>query len=153
MFPALHPRVLQEISGEIDDVWFEKENSDHTSNMKDTRIMGRFRCNTARCSNGSWASKTVAIVIRGYPRNGYNAVVFNQRCESCNALGTMTLDEESYVERIAYRLRVWAGVWVKTPPFDEKGGPPHIKALCEGCKHGYCQMSDPNPQPLRPRLT
>lgn len=142
MFPALHPRVLDEVSGDIDDVWFEEETNDSISNEHNTHIMGRFRCNTAGCSNGSWGSKKIAIVIRGYPENGYNAVVFNQRCESCNSLGTMTLDEESYVERIAYRLRVWAGVRVERPPFNKRRGPPHIPELCEGCIQGYCQEGE-----------
>ncbi|KAI1184180.1 zinc-binding domain-containing protein [Nemania serpens] len=148
--------VLDEVSGDIDDVWFEEETNDSISNEHNTHIMGRFRCNTAGCSNGSWGSKKIAIVIRGYPENGYNAVVFNQRCESCNSLGTMTLDEESYVERIAYRLRVWAGVRVERPPFNKRRGPPHIPELCEGCIQGYCQEGEvsflPTRRPLRPRI-
>jgi hypothetical protein len=42
----------------------------------------------------------VAISIRGYLRNGYNAVVFNQRCMACLCLGAFTLDVESYVDRV-----------------------------------------------------
>jgi hypothetical protein len=67
--------------------------------------MGKFRCNNNGCSNRGWGSKKVTILIRGYPENGYNAVVFNQRCMSCNGLGTLTLDENSYVKRVAYRLK------------------------------------------------
>jgi hypothetical protein len=54
----------------------------------------------------------VIIQIRGYSGNGYNAVVFNQRCRSCDWLGALTLDEKSYIDRVAYRLKKWAGVAV-----------------------------------------
>lgn len=72
--------------------------------------MGRFTCNNDGCFKKGWASRKVAIFIRGYPEKGYSAVVFNQRCESCNRLGTLTLDKNSYLERVAYRLKKWVGV-------------------------------------------
>ncbi|KAI1632368.1 zinc-binding domain-containing protein [Biscogniauxia mediterranea] len=101
--------------------------------------MGKFKCNNGRCSKDGWSSKKVAITIRGYPGNGYDAIVYNQRCKSCNKLGVLTLDVDSYVERIAYRLKVWAGVSVAQPYYNDGGGPQHEIDLCEGCRHGRCQ--------------
>ena len=46
---------------------------------------------------GGWGSKKVAILIRRYPKNGYNTIVFNQRYKSYNQLGTLTLDKELYI--------------------------------------------------------
>lgn len=100
--------------------------------------MGKFKCNNKRCSARSWSSKNVAILIRGYPENGYNAVVFNQRSKSCNELGQLTLDKDSYVERVAYRIKKWAGVEMEPPHYAGKIGPPYEGELCEGCKAGYC---------------
>jgi hypothetical protein len=83
----------------------------------------------------------VAISIRGYPGSGYNALIFLQRCESCNRLGKLTLDNSSYVERVVYRLKKWAGVAVAQPYYggaDRKR--PHRSELCEGCKAGHCDF-------------
>jgi len=83
----------------------------------------------------------VAIFIRGYPGNGYNALVFLQRCESCNRLGKLSLDNNSYVERIVYRLKKWAGVTVAQPDYRSADGRgPHRSDLGEGCKAGYCDF-------------
>ncbi|KAF1361535.1 hypothetical protein EJ07DRAFT_111719, partial [Lizonia empirigonia] len=81
------------------------------------------------------------ILIRGYPTNGYNAVVFNQRCKSCNKLGTLKMNEESYVDRVAYRLKKWAGVQLARPYSGLKKGLPHKSELCESCKRGICEQT------------
>ena len=141
MFPLLHQNVSDAVSDEIQSTWFNEKGSDkHCNNKYSTNVMGKFKCNNNSCSNRGWASKKVAILIRGYPKNGYDAVIFNQRCQSCNRLGAFTLDENSYVERIAYRLKKWAGVWMEEQRYSEKVGPPHKRELCEGCKGGYCQQ-------------
>ena len=98
--------------------------------------------NNNACSKDGSSSKKVAISIKGYPRNGYNAVVFNQRCMACKCLGTLTLDYESYVDRVAYRLKKWAGVAMEQKYFAPKEGPPHESDLCEGCKRGVCQQTN-----------
>ena len=72
--------------------------------------MGKFKCNNHACSKGGWGSKKVAIMIRGYPGNGYSAVVFNQCCKACNQLGTLELDEKSYIDRVTYRLKKFGEV-------------------------------------------
>jgi hypothetical protein len=102
--------------------------------------MGTFMCTNNACSNRGWGSKKVAILIRGYPKGCYNAVVpvFNQRCRFCEKLGNLNLDRESYVDRVAYRLKKWAGIEMAWPHVDSKKGPPHESTLCEGCKRGHC---------------
>ncbi|KAI0098995.1 zinc-binding domain-containing protein [Hypoxylon sp. NC0597] len=140
MYPSLHQRVLDATSGKIVSAWFNEKSTNEPKNEYSTHVMGKFKCNNDDCSKRSWGSKKVAILIRGYPGNGYNAVVFNQRCQSCNQLGTLTLDENSYVERVAYRLKKWAGVPIEKQHYDQKvKGPPHKSELCEGCNQGYCQ--------------
>lgn len=111
MFPTLHDAVQNEVLDDIGPTRFNGNNSDQGANNKyPTTVMGRFTCPNSSCYTAGWGSKTVAVLIRGYRGNGYSAVVFNQRCKTCNALGKLTLHEDSYVERVAYRLRVWAGV-------------------------------------------
>ena len=140
MFPLLHEDVSNAVSDTISSAWFNKKGTDRDStNEYSTHVMGSFKCSNNRCSSNGWGSKKVAIVIRRYPRNGYNALVFNQRCRFCNALGHLTLDKNSYVERVAYRLKRWAGVPMEQENNNLKKGPPHESKLCEGCRRGYCQ--------------
>lgn len=141
MYPQLHHEVSKAVSPKIKKILFHEEEGSNALQEHKTNVMGKFKCGNDGCSNRGWTSKRVAIVIRGYGKNGYNAVVFNQRCQSCKTLGVFTLDENSYVERIAYRLKKWAGVRVKKPKYDENQGPPHKHELCEGCKRGVCQES------------
>jgi hypothetical protein len=143
MFPSLHQNVVNAVPDRIVSTWFHEKDSDRDSNNKyETHIIGRFKCSNNACSERGWGSKMVAILIRGYPRNGYNAVVFNQRCKSCNQLGTLTINEESYVDRVAYRVKKWAGVPMKQPSYAPSKGPPHESSLCEGCKRGVCRQTN-----------
>ncbi|KAJ2893290.1 hypothetical protein MKZ38_008806 [Zalerion maritima] len=141
-YPSFHEDVSKAVSHSIASAWFNKNGSDKSSNNKySTNVMGKFRCSRNCRSGAHWSSKKVAILIRGYPGNGYDAVVFNQRCKSCDGLGALTLDQQSYVERVSYRLRKWAGVRVENQPYDgTKGLLPHKSELCEGCKRGYCKQ-------------
>jgi hypothetical protein len=85
----------------------------------------------------------VAIWIKGCPQGGNNAIVYNQCYESCNWLGGLTLDEESYIEQIAYSLKKWAGMRIEQPPIGTGlGRGPHKSEHCEGCKAGYCSQAD-----------
>lgn len=137
-FPALHDAIHNEVRSDVGSTCFRKSNNG-ANNEHPTNIMSKFLCANDGCPTRRWTSKTVAIVIRGFPRGGYNAEVFNQRCRECNELGRMTIDEDSYVERVAYRLRRWAGAEAERPPYGGDQGPPHERSLCEGCKRGYCQ--------------
>ena len=143
MFPVLHQNVVNALSGAIPSVWFKRNNTDQgSSDQYSTFVMGRFQCDNAGCAKDGWSSKKVAILIRRFPRNGYNAVVFGQRCQSCHRLGSLTLDENSYVDRVTYRLQKWAGVVTEKQDYFKKEGPPHRSDLCEGCKRGYCQQKN-----------
>ncbi|KAK4194030.1 zinc-binding domain-containing protein, partial [Triangularia verruculosa] len=103
-----------------------------------TSIMGRFACRNPKCSSTGWGSKKIAIQIRGFRDNTYDAVVFKQRCRTCQHLG---INENSYIERVAYRLKKWTGVPMETPEYNAvERGPPHESSLCEGCKAGCCPM-------------
>ena len=140
MFPSLHEEVVDAVTEYMGEPWFNHDEDDDVhADEYATHVMGRFTCDNPTCSKGSWGSKTVAILIQGYRNNGYNAIVFNQRCGSCNALGTFELDEKSYIERVAYRLKKWAGVRMERQPYSTKKGLPHRRELCEGCRLGYCQ--------------
>ena len=143
MFPSLHRKVMEAVSDDLPSTTFHQDGSNANPN-KDypTHVMGTFRCGNRTCSTDGWGSRKVAIQIRGYPKNGYNATVFNQRCKSCNQLGIFKLDEESYVDRVAYRLRKWAGIAVEKQQFTKKKGPPHETDFCEGCKRGICPQAD-----------
>jgi hypothetical protein len=139
LFPSLHQDVVNAVSDKIASPQFHMNGSDSAANNKHpTHVMGRFKCNNNSCSNHGWGSKKVAILIRGYSEGSYDAVVFNQRCRSCEKLGNLILDEESYIDRVAYRLKIWAGVQMKKTYVTSKKGPPHESTLCEGCKRGVC---------------
>lgn len=143
MFPSLHQNIVNAVSDEVASTWFHERDSDRDSNNEyRTHVMGKFKCKNNDCSTGGWVSGQVAIMIRGYPMNGYNAVVFNQRCKSCDQLGTLTLDKKSYVGRVAYRLKKWAGIPMEPPECGRRTSKPHRSDLCEGCKRGVCQQSN-----------
>ncbi|KAI1414348.1 zinc-binding domain-containing protein [Hypoxylon sp. FL1857] len=136
-YQSLHRNVAEAVSDEIPKTWFNSKD-DKPSKIYTTHVMGKFKCKNGGCSNNGWGSKKVAIRIVGYPGNGYNATVYSQRCRSCNKFGAFTLDEDSYVERVAYRLKKWAGVDMEIQPYTRNEGPPHKRALCEGCRLGIC---------------
>ena len=143
MFPSLHQDIVNAVSDDITSIWFHDEDTDRASDKEySTHIVGRFKCYNNACSTDGWSSKNVAILIRGYPGNGYNAVVFNQRCKACNRLGTPELDENSYVDRVAYRLKKWAGISMEPRYYAPKNGLPHASHLCEGCKKGVCRETN-----------
>jgi hypothetical protein len=142
-FPALHPNVADAVSPEIPSTWFNSDVSDGAFDEDyNTHVMGKFTCTNKKCKKRFWGSKKVSIEIRGYDNNGYSAIVYNQSCKDCDELGTFELDIPSYVERVAYRLKRWAGVDMKAPPFGGILGPPHEQDYCEGCKLGKCQQGD-----------
>ncbi|KAI2619761.1 zinc-binding domain-containing protein [Hypomontagnella submonticulosa] len=140
-FPSLHEDILEAVSDNIPNAWFSDQDGGAHKRYS-THVMGSFKCDNGGCSNSSWGSKKVAILIRRFSDNGYNAVVFGQRCRKCNQLGTFTLDDTSYIERVAYRLKKWAGVRVETPHFSGRAGPPHETEFCEGCKRGCCREGE-----------
>jgi len=103
----------------------------------DSSIMGTFTCTNTTCSSLRWTSKKIAISIRQYPGLRYNARVYYQRCKSCNSLSVPELDD-TYAERVSYRLAKWSGIAVEEPPSSGRSRRPHQARLCEGCRHGRC---------------
>ena len=143
MFPALHQNVAEAVFPEISSTWFhEDKNDDNCHHEWLTHVMGKFICNKNACETELWVSKMVPIEIRGYAGNGYSAVVYNQRCKNCNCLGNFMLDGGSYIDRVAYRLKKWAGVRMAPVYYKPKEGLPHERDFCEGCKRGKCREGD-----------
>ncbi|KAI8931458.1 hypothetical protein NX059_011784 [Plenodomus lindquistii] len=141
-YPELHQRIAEAVLPEITSTWFNPDMEAHFDTDHETNIMGNFTCENKRCRKRQWSSLVVAVWIKGYYRNGYNAIVYNQRCKLCDWLGRFKLDEASYVERITYRLKRWAGVRVEQLPFGGPSKGPHESGHCEGCKAGHCSQAD-----------
>ncbi|KAH7353598.1 zinc-binding domain-containing protein [Plectosphaerella cucumerina] len=139
MFPALHHTVDALLAEDGLSFSFHNDDTDlGVSKDWDTNIMGRFRCQNPKCSSG-WSSKKIAITIRMYPDHRYNARVYHQRCNDCNTTCRPHVDD-SYADRVAYRLKVWLGISMTPPPHgNEKSKAPHRRDLCEGCKAGHCE--------------
>jgi hypothetical protein len=79
----------------------------------------------------------IAIPIRMYQDERYNARVYYERFKSCDWLSEPILDD-SYTERVAYRLKKWCGVAQERLQFSGKSKGPHQERFCEGCKAGHC---------------
>lgn len=139
MHPALHDKVSRLL--EDDNLFFAFHDVDDSVGCTkefDTNIMGRFVCRNNGCTSNGWSSKKIAMTIRMYNGEMYNARVYHQRCQSCNRLSRPSLDG-SYAERIAYRLRKWSGIEVEAPTYSGESKGPHESHLCEGCKAGHCR--------------
>ncbi|KAL2130338.1 hypothetical protein VTI74DRAFT_6589 [Chaetomium olivicolor] len=140
IFPSLQEDVVNALSDKsiFPEPWFNHAGGDDEAiEHYSTHVMGRFECRDPKCSKHRWSSRKIGITIRRFPGNGYNAVVYKQRCKLCEKLGVLRLDENSYVERVAYRLKKWAGIRMDQPEFNgQKHGPPHESHLCEACKRG-----------------
>jgi hypothetical protein len=138
MFPLMHDKVAHLL--EVEDLYFTFHDLDEDTGCirdYDTCIMGRFRCRNQKCHSKGWSSKKIAVTIRMYPGERYNARVYHQSCKTCNLISKPILDD-SYAERVAYRLKKWNGVELERPIFSGKSKGPHEDDLCEGCKAGHC---------------
>lgn len=140
MHPALHDSVCRLL--EEDDIsftFFAIDEDKESIEDYDTNVMGRFKCLNKVCRQAGWTSKTIAITIRMYPEQQYHAQVYHQRCKSCGSL-SQPIPDDSYAQRIAYRLKKWSGIEMDRPSYTVRASErPHESALCEGCKHGHCQ--------------
>ncbi len=139
--PSLHPDVLRLLRPHGLTFGFHAtENLNHVLREKDTTIMGKFTCTNKSCLTERWTSGHIAITIRLYPSLEYNARVYYQRCKRCNSLSRPELDD-SYAERVSYRLATWSGIALEVPPYSGHSRRPHESRLCEGCRHGRCLQS------------
>ncbi|KAI0449730.1 zinc-binding domain-containing protein [Xylaria acuta] len=144
MCPFKHPEVSTLLEREHLHFTFRIEGDDKACAREyDTHIMGRFRCENPECDNQGWSSKPIAITIRMYPDDEYNAGVYHQHCIACDTLSTPTLDD-SYAGRVAYRLKKWRGIKLKRRSHPKTTpDKPHEGELCKGCKAGHCGSNDP----------
>ncbi|KAG0267225.1 hypothetical protein DFQ27_009006 [Actinomortierella ambigua] len=112
----------------------------------DTFVAGTFDCSNKRCSKKKWSSGKVAISIRMYGGDQYNARIHHQRCRRCDSLSRPALEADTYGERVSYRLNKWSGFKVVNPGQGSKTTPPHDCDNCEGCKIGRCRHDPDKPQ-------
>lgn len=143
VFPSFHEAVSRLLEGDNVRCDFHKiDDSQNCTRSYDTNITGRFICRNRACGSNGWSSKKIAVTIRMYPGATYNARVYYQRCESCKNLSRPILNE-SYAERVAYRLKKWNGIRVEPPYFAGTSAGPHNSDLCEGCRDGHCTTLRP----------
>lgn len=137
LYPLLHDDVSRLL--EVENLHFTFHNADVDNSIRThhTNIMGRFSCHNQSCRSQGWFSMKIAIIIRMYSGERYNARVYHQRCKLCNSLSKPTLDD-SYAERVAYRLKKWSGIQMEQPQFSGGSKGPHQARFCEGCKAGHC---------------
>jgi len=114
--PDLHGDVEKALLDELLFYTFHDEDDDDDCiDDHDTNIMGKFVCSNKSCGK-KWSSRVIAITIRHYPEQRYNARVYHQHCKRCGFLGYPTLDK-TYSERVSYRIKKWCGVEMERPPF------------------------------------
>lgn len=144
MYKHLHEDVtsLLEDTG-LNFTFHDRDDSRASIKDHDTNIMGHFVCKNPACRSTGWSSKKIAVTIRLYRGNKYNARVYHQRCKSCNWLSQPQLDD-SYAERVVYRLKRWNGIEVERYQRFDKSKGPHDNKRCEGCKAGHCSESSEN---------
>jgi len=139
---SLHENVAVALSKySITTQFHNNDSGEGSTRSHPTFIFGRFTCDSKACPGGVWLSGKIATLIRQYPNDGYNAVVYSQRCQKCEKLGRLQIDKDSYVDRVSYRIKKWNGVEMERPIYKEKTTKPHKSWLCEGCKRGVCKQS------------
>lgn len=78
MFRSFHKDISKAVSPGVTCTWISKSVSDGGVDREYfTRVIGNFRRMNPAYSTNGWSSKKVALQIRGYAQNGYNAVIFN----------------------------------------------------------------------------
>ncbi|KAK1147836.1 hypothetical protein N8T08_000349 [Aspergillus melleus] len=145
--PKLHDDVallLDEEGLQMD--FFDADDEETNIEEWDTNIMGRFICQKKGCNSSGWSSKKIAITIRMYSQQRYNARVYHQRCRNCRTVGRLVLDSECYAERVTYWLKKWNGFEVRRPDYSGQSRGPHDSELCEGCKIVYLSDALPGMQ-------
>ncbi|CAG7953088.1 unnamed protein product [Penicillium salamii] len=141
MYQDLHDEVSPLlVEADLHFGFYEDDDDTKCTRMRDTNIMGRFVCNNRACKYKGWSSKMIAITIRLYPEQKYNARVYHQRCKGCSSLSRPVLDH-SYAERVIYWIMKWNGIRVERTPSSRDSRGPHNCQLCEGCRAGHCSQS------------
>lgn len=142
MYQALHNEVSRLlVEAGLHFGFHEDDDELGCTKARNTNIMGRFVCHNRACKASGWSSNMIAIRIRLYPDQKYNARIYHQRCKVCSRLSRPRLDQ-SYAERVVYWIKQWNGVRVERPPVSRDSKGPHNRQLCEGCKAGHCSQSE-----------
>lgn len=144
MYPDLDADVSYFLADSGLSLDFHDIDNKNSTEEYDTNIMGRFDCHNSTCPSTGWSSKKIAITIRLYRyKSGtkYNARVYHQRCQNCRSLSRPVLDD-SYAERVVYRLKKWHGIKTETIVYSGASNGPHNSRLCEGCKDGHCSQME-----------
>lgn len=113
-YPELHPLVAHSLQMDYLHFSFHDQDDDGYLRSYDTYVTGELSCQTPRCPNARWPCSTIPVTIRTYPNQGYNAKVFHLMCRNCGQ-ATRPLLYESYAERVAYCLKLWARVEMEPP--------------------------------------
>ncbi|PYI36382.1 hypothetical protein BP00DRAFT_152410 [Aspergillus indologenus CBS 114.80] len=155
---SLHPKLHEDVARLLDEEglqldFFDVDDEDTNIEERDTNVMGRFICQNRGCYSNGWSSKKIAITIRMYSQERYNARVYHQRCRNCQAVGRLILDSECYAERVTYWLKRWNGLKVKRPDYSGQSRGPHDSELCEGCRVGHCPNSNEDLASVLARLS
>jgi hypothetical protein len=102
--------------------------------------MGMLVSNNLKGATKGWSSKKIALTIRMYDNERYDARVYNQYCKVCNNTSRPFLDEKSYADRVAYRIKKWDGIKLVPPHYPGEFTGEHERDTCEGCKAGHCGL-------------
>jgi hypothetical protein len=144
LHPSRHSDVLRLLQGSgLSFDFYDIDDPFKSTREYDTNVMGRFPCWNTRCISKGWSSKMIPVTIRLYHDSRYNVRVYNQRCQECGRTSRPRLDD-SYAERVVYRLRKWSGLEVEPPFFSGEHNGPHLTAFCEGCRTGRCNSGTAN---------
>ncbi|KAI1331508.1 zinc-binding domain-containing protein [Xylariaceae sp. FL0255] len=139
LLPDMHPVVATALKKDGVFLNFNLKDTDEgATQMYQVNGVGQFTCETPKCGKHGWASGLILMVIRLYGRSKYNALVYGQRCLRCNKIGFPVLDDEIYIKRVTYRLKLWLGIPQDKEPYEDRGYlEVHQRELCEACLAGH----------------
>lgn len=136
--PDLHHLVATAVGSYIPSIRWNAREPIYGHCHKETYVSGRFVCLQPDCGH-SWRSNMICLTIWALPQVDYYTIIEGQRCERCQKVGSLMMDEDVYAERVAYYLKKWAGVEVGPEPFAVGVPRSHRKDLCVGCRNGHCR--------------
>ena len=142
MFPSLHEDVVNAVSHSMSSTWFCESDSDRGVNNKySTHVMGKLRCKNA-CGTNIWSSKKVAILIRGYAENGYKCCSVQSALKDLRQARHFDSGREIICRTSRIQNPEVGGRSSEQQHHASKGGKPHKREFCEGCKRGVCRQTN-----------
>lgn len=141
---SIHPDLHDDVKYRLEEVnlsseFYEIDDPVGSLEERDTHITGRFKCHNKSCKVKGWSSNMVAVTIRYYEGDRYNARVYHQRYVRCRTVEKPFLDE-SYSDRVVHWIKRWRGLKVDLSPPSRASKGPHREDLCEGCRNGRCAI-------------